>query len=162
MAGLLDHLRDQTLHGAQDFRRFAVRGNVVDLAVGVVVGTAFGKIVSSLVADILMPPLGLIIGGVKFTHMKFVLKAATPSAPAVTINYGSFIQTCADFLIVALCIYLFVKALSRLAPPPKAAPPAQERLLEEIRDLLRTMASDGRASPVAEVPDPGRANDAQR
>ena len=127
----------------QEFKEFAMRGNVVDLAVGVVIGAAFGKIVSSVVADVIMPPIGLMMGGVDFTDLKVVLKDAVGETPAVTLNYGSFLQTCVDFLIVAFAIFLLVKAMNSLkrkeeeapaAPPP---PPAQEVLLTEIRDLLR-------------------------
>ncbi len=127
----------------QEFKEFAMRGNVVDLAVGVVIGAAFGKIVSSVVADVIMPPIGLMMGGVDFTDLKVVLKDAVGETPAVTLNYGSFLQTCVDFLIVAFAIFLLVKAMNSLkrkeeeapaAPPP---PPAQEVLLTEIRDLLK-------------------------
>lgn len=127
----------------QEFKEFAMRGNVVDLAVGVVIGAAFGKIVSSVVADVIMPPIGLMMGGVDFTDLKVVLKDAVGETPAVTLNYGSFLQTCVDFLIVAFAIFVLVKAMNSLkrkeeeapaAPPP---PPAQEVLLTEIRDLLK-------------------------
>lgn len=127
----------------QEFKEFAMRGNVVDLAVGVVIGGAFGKIVSSVVADVIMPPIGLLMGGVDFTDLKVVMKEAVGETPAVTLNYGSFLQTCVDFLIVAFAIFLLVKAMNSMkrkeveapaAPPP---PPAQEVLLTEIRDLLK-------------------------
>ena len=124
----------------QEFKEFAMRGNVVDLAVGVVIGAAFGKIVSSVVADVIMPPIGLMAGGVNFTDLKAVLKEGVGDIPAVTVNYGSFLQTCFDFLIVAFAIFMLVKALNSMkkeaaaAPPP---PPAQEVLLTEIRDLLK-------------------------
>ena len=124
----------------QEFKEFAMRGNVVDLAVGVVIGAAFGKIVSSVVADVIMPPIGLMTGGVNFTDLKAVLKEGVGDIPAVTVNYGSFLQTCFDFLIVAFAIFMLVKALNSMkkeaaaAPPP---PPAQEVLLTEIRDLLK-------------------------
>ena len=128
----------------QEFKDFAMRGNVVDLAVGVVIGGAFGKIVSSVVADVIMPPIGLMMGGVDFSDLKVVLKDAVGEVPAVTLNYGSFIQTCVDFLIVAFAIFMLIKALNSMqrkkeeapaAPPP---PPAQEVLLTEIRDLLKS------------------------
>ena len=128
----------------QEFKEFAMRGNVVDLAVGVVIGGAFGKIVSSVVADVIMPPIGLMMGGVDFSDLKVVLKDAIGEVPAVTLNYGSFIQTCVDFLIVAFAIFMLIKALNSMqrkkeevpaAPPP---PPAQEVLLTEIRDLLKS------------------------
>jgi len=128
----------------QEFKEFAMRGNVVDLAVGVVIGGAFGKIVSSVVADVIMPPIGLLMGGVNFTDLKLVLKEAVGETPAVTLNYGSFIQTCVDFIIVAFAIFMLVKAMNSLkrkeeaapaAPPP---PPPTEVLLTEIRDLLKS------------------------
>jgi len=138
---VIEHLRDDALHGAQEFKKFAIRGNIIDLAVGVVIGTAFGKIVSSLVADIIMPPLGLLVGGMKFTHMKIVLQPGMENGPAVTINYGTFIQTCTDFAIIALAIFLFVKAIARFNRSAAPAPPAaQEVLLSEIRDLLKSIA----------------------
>lgn len=127
----------------QEFKEFAMRGSVVDLAVGVVIGAAFGKIVSSVVADVIMPPIGLLMGGVDFTDLKIVLKEAVGETPAVTLNYGSFVQTCVDFLIIAVAIFLLVKAMNTLkrreeaapaAPPP---PPQSEVLLTEIRDLLK-------------------------
>ena len=124
----------------QEFKTFINRGNVIDLAVGVVMGTAFGKIVSSLVADIIMPPIGLMMKGVNFTSLKFYL-GGDPKAPA-TINYGNFIQATLDFLIVSFAIFLFVKFINRLhfrqqqaAPPP--SPSREEILLTEIRDLLK-------------------------
>ncbi len=125
----------------QEFKDFTMRGNVIDLAVGVVIGSAFGKIVSSVVADVIMPPIGLLTGGVNFTDLKIVMKDGVGDVPAVTLNYGSFVQTCFDFMIVAFAIYMLVKALNSMkkaeaaAPPPP--PPAQEVLLTEIRDLLK-------------------------
>ncbi len=126
----------------QEFKEFAVKGNVVDLAVGVIIGGAFGKIVSSFVADVIMPPIGLLMGGVDFTNLKLVLKEAVDEkTPAVTLNYGNFIQSLVDFTIVALAIFLAVKMINKLkkeAPPEApAAPPAQEVLLTEIRDILK-------------------------
>ena len=127
----------------KEFKEFAMRGNVVDLAVGVVIGAAFGKIVSSVVADVIMPPIGLALGGVDFADLKLVMKEAVGETPAVTLNYGSFIQTCVDFLIVAFAIFLLVKLINSLkreeaaAPPPPPAPSAEEALLTEIRDLLK-------------------------
>lgn len=129
-----------------EFKAFAMKGNVVDMAVGIIIGAAFGKIVSSIVSDIIMPPLGLLIGGVNFTDLKWVMKAATDVAPAVTWNYGNFIQVCFDFLIVALAVFLVIKAMNAAkhkeesAPTAPAAPPApskEETLLSEIRDLLK-------------------------
>jgi large conductance mechanosensitive channel len=125
----------------QEFKAFAMRGNVVDLAVGVVIGGAFGKIVSSVVADVIMPPIGLALGGMNFSQLKIVLKEAVGETPAVTLNYGAFVQACVDFMIIAFAIFLLVKMMNRLqkaeeaAPPPP--PPAQEVLLTEIRDILK-------------------------
>ncbi|HEY0975169.1 MAG TPA: large-conductance mechanosensitive channel protein MscL [Solimonas sp.] len=130
----------------QEFKEFAMRGNVVDLAVGVVIGAAFGKIVSSLVADVITPMIGLIVGGVDFSDLVITLKAAIGDQPAVTIGYGKFIQTIFDFIIIAFAIFVAVKAINRLkraeaakptAPPPPPAPSPEEKLLTEIRDLLK-------------------------
>ena len=127
----------------KEFREFAVKGNVVDLAVAVIIGAAFGKIVSSFVADIVMPPLGLLIGGVNFSDLALTLKPASGAAPAVVWAYGKFLQAVFDFTIIAFVIFLAVKGINRLkreeqaAPPAPAAPPRQEVLLEEIRDLLK-------------------------
>jgi len=128
-----------------EFKDFAMRGNVVDMAVGIVIGGAFGKIVSSFVADVLMPPIGLMLGGVDFSDLSVNLKEAAGDVAAVTLNYGSFIQTVVDFVIIAFAIFLVVKAMNAVkkkeeaAPPP--APPApskEEVLLTEIRDALRS------------------------
>ena len=127
----------------KEFRDFAMRGNVVDLAVGVIIGAAFGKIVTSLVGDLFMPLLGLITGGINFSDMVFTLKAASGSQPAVLLAYGKFIQSCFDFTIVALAIFLFVKGINRFKSKldaPASGPPAQEVLLREIRDLLKQQA----------------------
>lgn len=132
----------------KEFKEFATKGNVLDLAVGVIIGGAFGKIVSSLVADIIMPPIGLLIGGVKFTDLKITLKGAVPAAPgqagqdAVTMNIGNFIQAAFDFLIVAAAIFMLVKLVNSLKRKKEEAPaPAtvsrEVELLTEIRDLLR-------------------------
>lgn len=124
-----------------EFKHFAMRGNVVDLAVGVVIGAAFGKIVSSVVADVIMPPLGLMLGGVNFADLRVVLKEGVGDLPPVTLNYGSFIQACIDFIIIAFAIFLVVKAMNAMkrveaaAPPPPL--PSHEVLLTEIRDLLK-------------------------
>jgi large conductance mechanosensitive channel len=129
-----------------EFKAFAMKGNVVDMAVGIIIGAAFGKIVSSVVSDIIMPPLGLLIGGVNFTDLKWVMKAATDTAPAVTWNYGNFLQVCFDFLIVAIAVFIVIKAINaakkkeEAAPPSPPAPPAptkEETLLTEIRELLK-------------------------
>jgi large conductance mechanosensitive channel len=126
----------------EEFKAFIQRGSVVDMAVGVIIGGAFGKIVSSLVGDLIMPPIGFVTGGVDFSALKFTI-GGTPTAP-VTINYGVFLQTTIDFLIIAFCVFLLVKGVNRLqrpkpAPAP-AAPPeptAEVKLLTEIRDALR-------------------------
>jgi large conductance mechanosensitive channel len=128
---------------AQEFRAFVARGNVVDLAVGVVIGAAFGKIVSSLVADILMPPIGLLLGGIDFSGLALTLRPAAGGTPAVALGIGKFVQAIVDFLIIAAAIFLVVKGVSQLrreepaAPAPPPAPTPAERLLAEIRDLLR-------------------------
>ena len=130
-----------------EFREFAMRGNVVDMAVGIIIGAAFGKIVSSFVADVIMPPLGLALGGVDFSDLAITLQAATEGAAAVTLNYGKFIQTVVDFLIVAMAIFVAIRVMNRLkrkeeekpaAPPPPPEPSAEEKLLAEIRDLLKS------------------------
>jgi large conductance mechanosensitive channel len=127
----------------KEFREFAMRGNVIDMAVGIVIGAAFGKIVSSFVNDVLMPPLGVILGGMNFKELALTLKAASGDVAAVTLNYGMFIQTLLDFLIIAFAIFMAIKAMNSLkrkkeeapaAPPP---PSAEEVLLKEIRDLLK-------------------------
>jgi large conductance mechanosensitive channel len=133
---------------AEDFKKFVLRGNVADLAVGVIIGAAFGKVVSSLVADVIMPPIGMLVGGVNFTDLKLVLQAATLDAagqavPAVTLNVGNFLQAIFDFLIVAAAIFTMIQLLSKLqrkkeeAPPVPAAPTPTEALLSDIRDLLK-------------------------
>lgn len=125
-----------------EFREFAVKGNMVDMAVGIIIGAAFGKIVSSLVGDVLMPPLGAIVGGVDFTNLGITLKPAVEKNPAVVLGYGKFLQTSFDFLIVAAAMFMVVKginALKREKPAPPAVPPPptkEELLLTEIRDLL--------------------------
>jgi large conductance mechanosensitive channel len=131
---------------AKEFKEFAVKGNVVDMAVGVVIGAAFGKIVSSFVSDVVTPPLGLLIGGVDFRELNLVLRAAQGATPAVVLKYGIFIQTVFDFLIVAMAIFAVVKLLNKAkrAEPPAPAPveiPRQELLLAEIRDAIRQGAT---------------------
>ena len=127
----------------KEFKEFIMRGNVIDLAVGIVIGAAFGKIVSSLVADIIMPPLGLLIGGVNFTDLKVVLGPPLSGGEPVTLNYGNFIQVLFDFVIVAFAIFLVVKMVNRLkrkqaeAPDVPPAPTKDQVLLTEIRDLLK-------------------------
>jgi large conductance mechanosensitive channel len=130
----------------KEFKEFVMRGNVIDLAVGIVIGAAFGKIVSSLVADVIMPPLGLVIGGVNFTSLKATLGAPLAGGDPVTLNYGSFIQALVDFLIVAFAIFLVVKGINRMkrkqevAPAAPTAPTKDQLLLTEIRDLLKARA----------------------
>ncbi|MBN7280175.1 large-conductance mechanosensitive channel protein MscL [Vibrio cholerae] len=127
----------------KEFKAFASRGNVIDMAVGIIIGAAFGKIVSSFVADIIMPPIGIILGGVNFSDLSFVLLAAQDDAPAVVIAYGKFIQTVVDFTIIAFAIFMGLKAINSLkrkeeeAPKAPAAPTKDQELLSEIRDLLK-------------------------
>jgi large conductance mechanosensitive channel len=123
-----------------EFKKFAMRGNVVDLAVGVVIGAAFGKIVTSFVNDVLMPPVGLLVGGVDFSGLAVALKAAEGDAPAVMWRYGAFIQTIVDFAIIAFAIFLVVKAMNAMQKKQEAAPaapPQEVVLLTEIRDALK-------------------------
>jgi large conductance mechanosensitive channel len=127
----------------QEFREFAVRGNVVDMAVGVIMGAAFGKITTSLVNDVMMPPLGMMLGGVDFSDKAVVLRAAEGTDPGVMVKYGIFVNTLIDFAIVALAVFLLVKGINSLrrqqaaAPAPPPAPTPTEVLLTEIRDTLR-------------------------
>ncbi|MDR0872961.1 MAG: large-conductance mechanosensitive channel protein MscL [Prevotellaceae bacterium] len=135
----------------KEFKEFAVKGNVIDMAVGVIIGGAFGKIVSSFVADVIMPPIGLLVGGVNFTDLKFVMRDARVvdgvEQAAVTLNYGNFLQVTFDFIIVAFCIFLFVKGINTLkkrmekqeneTPAAPPAPSKEEVLLTEIRDILK-------------------------
>lgn len=132
----------------KEFREFAVKGNVVDMAVGVIIGAAFGKIVTSVVNDIVMPPIGLAVGGVNFSALQVTLKAAEGATPAVALRYGNFLQTVLDFLIVAGAIFLMVKLINRVKreeakPAAPAEPPRQEVLLGEIRDALKELARNG-------------------
>ncbi len=133
-----------------EFKAFALKGNVMDMAVGVIIGGAFGKIVSSLVENVIMPPVGVLVGGVDFSDLKLTLKDAVVEGgetvtEAVTLNYGAFIQSCIDFFIIALCIFCMVKFITKLtakkeeepAPAPAPEPSAEEKLLTEIRDLLK-------------------------
>ena len=135
----------------KEFKEFVSRGNVVDLAVGVIMGAAFGKIVSSFVADVVMPPIGLALGRVNFTDLKLVMGASLdPAKPPVTLNYGNFLQTTFDFLIIALAVFAMVQAVNRLkrrevaAPKPEHIPTPEELLLTEIRDLLKAEAGQPR------------------
>ena len=129
-----------------EFKDFAMRGNVVDMAVGIVIGGAFGKIVASFVRDVLMPPIGMILGGVDFSDLAITLKDAVGETAAVVISYGSFIQTVVDFIIIAFAIFMVVKAMNSMKKPEEApepepeaepVPSAEENLLGEIRDLLK-------------------------
>lgn len=152
----------------QDFKSFAMKGNVIDMAVGVIIGGAFGKIVSSVVADIIMPPLGLLVGGVNFTDLKWVMKPAEvvdgKEIAAVTLNYGNFLQVTFDFLIIAFSIFLFIKLLTRLtakkeeeapaAPPAPPAPSKEEVLLTEIRDILKEKNRKNNLSHTSSVSGP--------
>ncbi|OZB36565.1 MAG: large-conductance mechanosensitive channel [Halothiobacillus sp. 14-56-357] len=131
----------------KEFKEFAMKGNVIDMAVGIIIGAAFGKIVSSLVSDIIMPPIGVLIGGVDFSKLSFVIQAAHDKVPEVAIRYGEFIQTTLDFTIVAFAIFMALKVINKLKrPEPEAkpaepvAPPADVQLLTEIRDLLKNKA----------------------
>jgi large conductance mechanosensitive channel len=127
----------------KEFKEFAMKGNVVDLAVAVIIGAAFGKIVGSFVNDILMPPLGVLLGGLDFKDLKFIMVDAVADKPAVTLNYGMFVQTVIDFIIIAFAIFMMIKAINMAkkkeveAPSAPPAIPAEEALLTEIRDLLK-------------------------
>ncbi len=128
----------------KEFKEFAMKGNMIDLAVGIIIGAAFGRIISSLVADVIMPPLGLLVGGIDFSNLAALLKEGPTADQSVWLRYGKFIQTIIDFLIVAAAIFLMIKGLNRLkgpkeeAPPP--APPEEVVLLTQIRDLLKVRA----------------------
>jgi len=128
----------------KEFKEFAMKGNVIDLATAVIIGSAFGKIVSSLVNDILMPPIGVLLGNVNFRDLKVIIQEAVGDAPAVSINYGMFLQNIIDFVIIAFSIFMVIKAYKTMErkkeqapPPPPAGPSNEEKLLTEIRDLLR-------------------------
>jgi len=126
-----------------EFKSFAMKGNVVDMAVGIIIGAAFGKIIASLVADVIMPPIGLALGGVNFSDLAYVLKEAAADAPAVAISWGKFVQTVIDFTIIAMAVFVGVKAMNSMkkkeeeAPKAPSAPSKEEVLLAEIRDLLK-------------------------
>lgn len=127
----------------QEFKAFAMRGNVVDMAVGIIIGGAFSKIVSSLVSDVIMPPIGMLLGGVDFSDLAVTLKAAESTQPAVMLKYGMFINTVIDFLIIAFSIFIVIKAINSMKkkeeekPSTPPEPPADVKLLTEIRDLLK-------------------------
>jgi len=126
-----------------EFKEFAMRGNVLDMAVGIVIGGAFGKIVSSFVKDVIMPPVGVMLGGADFSKLQYVLKEAEGKAEAVSINYGAFLMTIIDFVIIALAIFFVIKSINSLKkkeeekPAAEPKPSNEEKLLTEIRDLLR-------------------------
>jgi large conductance mechanosensitive channel len=130
----------------KEFKEFAVKGNVIDMAVGIVIGGAFGKIVSSFVADVIMPPIGVLVGGINFSNLAFTIKEAAGEAPAVVLGYGKFIQTAVDFTIIAFAIFMVIKAINSLkrkeeeAPTAPPEPSKEEVLLTEIRDLLKKQA----------------------
>jgi large conductance mechanosensitive channel len=127
----------------KEFKNFVLKGNILDLAVAVIMGAAFNKIVSSFVNDVIMPPIGVLLGGVDFKDLKFAIQAESGDVAAVTINYGSFIQTIIDFIIIGFVVFMVIRTYNRMqkkkeeAPAAPAAPPKQEVLLEEIRDLLK-------------------------
>jgi len=127
----------------KEFKEFAIKGNVVDMAVGIIIGAAFGKIISSFVADVIMPPIGVLLGGVDFSSLAYTVQKAIGETPAVVISYGKFVQTVVDFGIVAFAIFIAVKVMNSMkkeeeeAPAEEPAPSAEEVLLTEIRDLLK-------------------------
>lgn len=134
----------------KEFKDFAVKGNVVDMAVGIIIGAAFGKIISALVSGVIMPPIGVLVGGVNFSDLSIIIQEAVGEAPAVVITYGAFIQTVIDFVIIAFAIFMVIKGINKSkkkeeeAPAAPAAPPApsvEETLLTEIRDLLKSQSS---------------------
>lgn len=139
----------------KEFKQFAMRGNVVDMAVGIIIGAAFGKIVSSLVNDVIIPPVGMLLGGINFSEFRMVIKDAVPATvdaagnavpeiAAITLNYGSFIQVIIDFLIIALAIFMMIRVMNKIQkkeeakPAPTPAPGKEETLLAEIRDILKS------------------------
>ena len=128
----------------KEFKEFAVKGNVVDMAVGIIIGGAFGKIITSLVGDVIMPPIGVAMGGVDFSNLSIIVQEAIDKKPAVVISYGKFLQTIIDFIIIAFVIFMAIKGINSLkrkeaeAAAAPAAPPNQEVLLAEIRDLLKS------------------------
>ena len=124
----------------KEFKEFAIKGNIVDMAVGIIIGVAFGKIVSSFVGDVIMPPIGVLLGGVDFSNLSIIIKEAMANKPAVVISYGKFLQTLIDFIIIAFAVFMAIKAMNALKKKEEAAPAApsnEEVLLAEIRDLLK-------------------------
>lgn len=136
--------RDKAMSMIKDFKKFAVKGNVVDMAAGIVIGVAFGKIITALVSGVIMPPIGVLLGGVNFSDLAIVIKEAVGEAPAVVISYGAFIQTIVDFTIIAFVIFMVVIGINKLkkkeeeAPETPSPPSKEEMLLTEIRDLLKS------------------------
>jgi large conductance mechanosensitive channel len=129
-----------TMSFASDFKAFIMRGNVVDLAIAVVIGAAFGRIVTSFVNDVLMPPIGILIGGIDFSSLKWIIKNSPDPRQVVSINYGAFINTVISFLIIAFAVFIVIKLLERAMPRKEAATAADVVLLTEIRDLLKQRA----------------------
>jgi len=137
---------------ASEFKEFAMKGSVIDLAVGVVIGAAFGKIVSSLVGDVLMPPIGYALGNVDFKDLAVTLRPEAAGKPAIIVSYGKFLQSLIDFAIIALCVFFLVKVVNRLqrpTPEPPKGPSDEVQLLTEIRDLLKTSPAAAPAAPPA-------------
>jgi len=130
-----------TMSFASDFRAFIMRGNVVDLAIAVVIGAAFGRIVTSFVNDVLMPPIGILVGGIDFSRLKWIIKNSPDPRQVVSINYGAFINTVISFLIIAFAVFIVIKLLERAMPRKEAATAADVVLLTEIRDLLKQRAA---------------------
>jgi len=125
-----------------EFKAFVMKGNLVDMAAGIIIGVAIGKVVSSLVADVIMPPIGVLMGGVDFSNLGYLLQDAVGETPAVMLKWGAFVQSIIDFLIVALCVFLIIRLVNKLQKPEeeKPAEPTSEELLTEIRDLLKKQA----------------------
>jgi len=123
----------------KEFKEFAMKGNLLDMATGIIIGVAVGKMVSSLVADVIMPPIGVLMGGVDFSNLSYVIQEAAGDVPAVAINYGTFAQTVIDFVIIAFVVFMLIKAMNKAMPKEEEAPagPSSEDLLVEIRDLLK-------------------------
>jgi large conductance mechanosensitive channel len=145
--GIVNVIKGEFIMGMmKEFKEFAVKGNVIDMAVGIVIGGAFGKIVSSFVADVIMPPIGVLVGGINFSNLAFTIKEAAGDVPAVVLGYGKFIQTAVDFTIIAFAIFMVIKAINSLkrkeeeAPAAPPEPSKEEALLTEIRDLLKKQA----------------------
>ena len=125
-----------------EFKAFVMKGNLVDMAAGIIIGVAIGKVVSSLVADVIMPPIGVLMGGVDFSNLGYLLQEAVGETPAVMLKWGAFVQSIIDFLIVALCVFLIIRLVNKMQKPAeeKPAEPTSEELLTEIRDLLKQQA----------------------